>query len=151
VGIGAGAAVAGDRRVDQAGVGGEHGVGTEAEPLDGVGTEVGEEDVGGRQQLLHGRPARPIGVGEVEDDRPLAPVVEVERGARQVGPAPAGDRQHPPHRVAFGGFDLDDVGAPIGEHATGARPGHPHAQLDDPNPLQHGADPTRRVVGRWGG
>ena len=80
--VGTFAAVAGDARVDEFWMRGAHRVGSEAEAIDGVRAQVGEEDVGARQQLVHRRLTL-LGV-ELEHDRSLASVVEVERRARQV-------------------------------------------------------------------
>ena len=139
---GSAAAVAGDTGVHEARVGGEERLGPEPEAVDGVGSKVGEEDVSGGEQRVHRGSVLALGVGEVEDDGSLAPVVEVERRARQVGASTGGDREHPPHRIAGRCLDLDDVGTPVGEHATGAGPGDPYPHLDDADPLQHGGDPT---------
>ena len=63
----------------------------------------------------------------------LRAVVELEdRVVRHVA------AQHPlegPCRVTGRRFDLDDVGSPVGEDATGGGAGHPHADLDDANTL----------------
>jgi hypothetical protein len=95
------------------------------------GTNVGEEDVGAVDEL-----ERDIATGlrpKIEHDALLRSVVELEdRVVRHVA------TEHPlerSRRVAGGRLDLDDVGAPVGENATGRGPGHPHADLDDANTI----------------
>ena len=49
------------------------------------------------------------------------------------------EAEHPAERpagVTGRRFDLDDVGAPVGHDAAGRRSGHPHAELDNLDPVQ---------------
>src|SRR3546814_7930339 len=81
---------------------------------------------------------------QVEDDAALAAVVELEHGVVVDGAAE--ERPEGACRVAGGRFDLDDVGAPVGQQARRSRPGHPHAELHHPDALQRAA-PESRAVG----
>jgi hypothetical protein len=111
---------------------GEQGVGIETDAGQRRGPDVGEEHVGGGEQLHHRRLAL-VGL-EVEHDAALRAVVELER---RVGVQLAAEHlAEDARRVARGRLHLDDVGAPVGEDAAGGRPGHPHPQLDDTNPFQ---------------
>jgi hypothetical protein len=83
-----------------------------------VGKEVRDEDVGRREETIEHRP--PIVAAQVDGD---AAFVAVELFEQEVEVAGVGDQAHgldAPQRVAGRSFDLDDVGAPLGEHRGGA-------------------------------
>ena len=128
VGVRTPRAVSRDRRVDESGVDRHHLDRSEPEPVDGGRTEVGEEHIGVTDQVEHHAPA--LLVGQIGDDAPLAPVVEIER--RRLRLAVAGEkREDPPHRIALGRLDLDHLGSPVGQHPAGTGPGDPHPEFDD--------------------
>ena len=78
---------------------------------------------------------------EVEHDAALAAVVELEQRVDvEVAAEHALERSG---RIALGRLDLDDVGAPVGEDAARTRAGDPHAELDDPDPLERQVGPSR--------
>ena len=68
-------------------------------------------------------------VWKIQDHRPFAAIVELEQRARRLDLEP-----DVVHRaavcVASWTFDLDHVGAPVGEQRTGGRPGDPHREFD---------------------
>ena len=70
------------------------------------------------------------GLLEVADDAALVAVVGLEM--RRIEAALVGAI-----RIAAGTFDLDHVGAEIGEHHAGAGTGDERALLDDPHAAQH--------------
>ena len=81
---------------------------------------VGEKDVGGLRQLVDellaflGR--------DVDADGALAPVGVLDHRIDDRVELGAGDRKHAALRIAAHGMlDLDDVGAPVGQHGTGSR------------------------------
>ena len=107
-------------------------IGTEAEAVEGVGADVGDEHVGLVQEPLSELDAA-LG-REVEGDAALAPVVELEHGVDvQVA---AEHPLEPTGRVATGRLDLHDVGAPVRQDPRGAGTGHPDPELDDPYALE---------------
>src|SRR5206468_6915196 len=113
--VGAAPAVGGERAVDEAGEALGGGGRCQAEALQRLRPEVGDEDVGAVEQPVEDAPA---GVGgDVDGQRPLAPVGGHEGAVGGVG---VGPQRSPdgPHGVAAGGFDLDDVGPPIGQDAA---------------------------------
>ena len=126
LGIGAGLAEAGDGEVDEFGVFGGEGVVADAEAGGDAWAEAFDEDVG-----LEGEGAEDgfcLGVLEVELEGALAAVegkghgglgVVGEFGAEAAGP------------VAFGGFDLDDVGAVLGEEHGAVWGGDALAEVED--------------------
>src|SRR3546814_20670156 len=63
---------------------------------------------------------------QVEDDAALAADVELEHGVVVHGAAE--ERPECACRVAGGRFDLDDVGAPVGQQARRSRHRHPQAR-----------------------
>ena len=90
-------AVPADAAVDEARMAGHRGRGLEPEAIERVGAQVGEEDVGRRQQLLQPLPG--LRLAQVEDDAALAPVVLGERRVREVL-ADAEGAEGTAHRVA---------------------------------------------------
>jgi hypothetical protein len=94
-----------------------------------VGPKIGDEHVGLGQEVFEARPV--IVQPEIEDHAALAPVVEGKGGVREV----AGDPERAEdvaHRVACRRFDLDDIGAPIGQQCRCRRCCHPYPQLENP-------------------
>jgi len=74
-------------------------MGVQAEPAEGVGPDVGEEDVGPADQAL-GRLAG-FGLRQIEHNTALSPVVEGERRNRQVG-VEADGAEHGAERITGG-------------------------------------------------
>jgi len=133
-------AVAGQRGVDEPRVAGLQRGRVEAVALLAVDQQVAEEHVGPIGELAHDLGAlRPV---ERHRDRPLAPVVDVERVV-DVGRALRRARQAA-HDVTGQRFDLHHIGAHVGEQRAGARSRHPARDLDDAHPVQrsHRADCT---------
>ena len=100
-GVGTARPEAGDRAVDEAGVALTQRRVVGAERLGAAGPERGDHHVRARRQLVQAF-ARPLVAG-VEGDRPLAA-------------QPHGRGGQPAERVAARPFDLDHVGAVVGEH-----------------------------------
>ena len=138
--------VGGHRAVDQTGVAGGHRLGVEAHPLECARPHVRHEHVGLVDQAQRELTAL-VGT-DVEHDRALAAVVELERRVRwQLGPEHLPEL---PARVTGGRFDLDHVGAPVGEDHRRGRAGDPDPHLDDANTFhrpRHGA--SVGAVRRW--
>ena len=115
--------------VHEARVTGQQRVRIETDPGQGVGADIGDEYIGPIEQfegqflsLVH---------GQVDDNAPLAAVVEFEHGV--VGHVAAEHPLEASRRIAARWLDLDDVGTPVGQNASGSRAGHPHAQLHNTN------------------
>ncbi|MYE32798.1 MAG: hypothetical protein F4X80_09155 [Chloroflexi bacterium] len=90
---------------------------------------VGDEHVGTREQAEHSRAA--VVGGEVGGHAALVGVeVEEEAAALRVRLAVA-ERAHAAGVVPFGRFDLDHVGAEVGEELAAVRAGHPLREFDD--------------------
>ena len=92
-----------------------------------------DEHVGGLDELVE-HLATLVG-GEVEGDGALAPVVVLERRVRPARlQRPAREQ---PHRVGpRRALDLDDIRAPLREHAARHRHEREHRRVDDPDPLE---------------
>ncbi len=122
-------AVAAHAAVDEVGMAGDGGGRREVEPVERVGSEVADEHVRRRQQLLE---APAVGrVAQVEDDAPLPTVVEGEGRIGQVALHAEG-AEDGPHGIAGGGLHLDDVRPPVGQQRGRRRGGDPDAELDHP-------------------
>ena len=107
------------------------------QPLAGIGQEVGEEHVGLAHELV-AAPRAPPGMLEREADAALAPVgVLHERLERARGRAAGADVQAALGVAGDGVLDLDDVGAPVGEHRAGRGREGELRHLDDLHAL-HG-------------
>ena len=117
-----------DRAVDQPGIGGAEDIVRQSELLHDAGPIILEQDVGAREEPQHDGSAR-FGA-QVELNAALAAVVCDE--VRAVLPAP-----ETPERVALRGFDLDHVGAEIGQHQPRERCRDHRAELDDAHACQH--------------
>src|SRR3954471_11286715 len=125
VGIGAVAAVAGDRDVDEAGVDGSERFGAEPEPLGRARGEVLDEHVGPAHQGRNGRPA--VLALEVERYRLLRPV-EPDEVARQ----PADGLVVAAGEIAGAGtLDLDHSGSEISQLTRRERRGDGLLEGDD--------------------
>ena len=133
--------VAADAAVHETRVAFDRGRRLEAEPVEGVRAEVADEDVGGGEQLFETLPA--VGLPQVEHHAALAPVVEREGRVRHVA-VDAQRPEHLAHRIAGRCFDLDHVGAPVGQQGGRRRSGDPDAQLHDPQ-VGERREPRRRV------
>ena len=112
-----------DRRVARA----HRGV-VEPELVDCLRAHVVHERVRALEEAHHRLQA--AGVLEIEHDAALVAVVGEEDRAH-----PVVDRRRPgaAHRVAAGGFDLDDVGAQIAEHLGRDGAEQDGGEVDDPN------------------
>src|SRR6185437_7823806 len=71
---------------------------------------------------------------EIDDGAALSAVVESKR--RHLFSRGTHGREALPARVAGGGFDLDHLGAEVGQKGTGRGGGHPAAELHDAKPLE---------------
>ena len=134
--------------VDHVGVAGTDVVDVDAKARPHVGQVVGDEDVGALDQAVQQLTAA---VGrEVEGDRALPPVGDLEHEVHAAGAGHESRRHQTALRVAaLRVLDLDDVGAPLGEHRARDRHERPRRHLDDANSGQdvlHGIPPTRTVV-----
>src|SRR6185437_929329 len=98
-----------------------------AEPLRRAGPEVLDEDIRFADQAFED-PAVAV-VLQVESDATLVAVVGLE--VRRVSAALVAAVG-----IAVRALHLDDVGAEIGEHHSGARPGDERALLDDANAIE---------------
>lgn len=101
----------------------------EVEVVERVGPEVADEDVGGGQELLQGRPTGPG--PQVEDRTALPAVVECEGGIGDVVAQPDG-REDVAGRIAPRRLHLDHVRTPVGQEGGGGRCRDPDAQFDHP-------------------
>ncbi len=135
--------------VHEAGVARHRLGGLEAEPVECVGSQVGQEDVGRREQRVEAGPR--FGRAQVQHDAALAPVVLGEGGIREVLPDPE-RTERVAHRVAARWLHLDHVGAPVRQQRAGRRRRHPDAELHHPQPgqgresvLAHLATPLDRI------
>src|SRR3989441_512082 len=142
---GAARAKAVGRAVDEPGVDGAERLVLEAEPRRWSGPEVVQDDVGGRREPEQ-RAARG-GVLAVRDQAALVPVAgEVERRHAGVSGRPEAAR-----RVAFGGLDLDDVGAQVAEGLRGPGAEHDGRDVEDADAYErsgHVAPRPRSVPAR---
>ena len=96
----------------------------EAEPADDAGTKVLHDDVGAACQLFHDA-ASFIGA-EVERDRALAAVEDVEKTGKSVAAA-----AYVPLDVADQALHFDDGSALIGEQCSGQWPRNDGRQIED--------------------
>ena len=140
VSVGPGAAEPPGPTVDDRRVARAHRRVVEPEPVDRPRTHVVHERIRALEQAHHRFQA--AGVLEIEHDAALVAVVGEEDcphsilDRRRAGAA---------HRVAAGGFDLDDVGAQIAEHLGRDGTEQDGGEVDDPHPRE-GAGAGRFVV-----
>ena len=109
---------------------GVHGLVAEAEPLHHAGPERLDDDVGGREQPLE-HVAAVVGL-EVDRERTPAAVPDA---VAVVGA----------ERIAAGRFDLDHVGALLGEQQHAERTGDPPREIEDADTVEctgHDRDAT---------
>ena len=111
-----GLAVARDRAVDQfrieiaqAGV-------VQLQAPHHAGAEILDQNIGGRDQSAND--LDPVGRFQIEHQALLADIELAERSAAIVA-----HRRPRAHRLAFGGFDLDDLRAQVGQHPRAMRSG----------------------------
>ena len=124
-----GLAVARDRTIDEVGLRGlQHGV-VEPEAGHHAGAEILDHDIGGRDQAADDLDR--LGPLQVEDDALLAGVELAEGGAGAVA-----QRRARPHHVALGGFELDHLGAEIGQQPRAMRPGDRRREIHDPQAVE---------------
>ena len=126
--IGPRGAEARDRAMDESWIGGGEDIGRQAEPLHDTGPIIFEQNVGAREQLQHDASAR-FGT-QVELDTALSAIVCDE--VRAVLPAPEA-----PERIALRGFDLDHLGAEIGQHQAREWRRNHRTKLDDAYAFQN--------------
>ena len=119
-----GLAVAGDRAVDQFRIERVQRSVIELQPPHHAGTKILDQHVGVRDQPANG--FDPLRRFQIEHQAVLADIELAEGGAAIIAHRRAG-----PHRLAFGGFDLDDFGAHIGEHARAVRAGDRGRKIDN--------------------
>ena len=115
--VGAFGAVAIERNIDQ-GRGwssGEFFVG-QVEGFLAAGDQVGHEDIGFRGELVYGLDC--LGTGEIEGNRTLTPVIELEGVADGESLAEIGVPDLCAESVALQGFHFDNVGAHVGHHGA---------------------------------
>ena len=136
--VGTGLAEPRNRAVDEPGI--ERGEGFEAnsETVGGARLEALDHDVRDRGHLLERREA--LGRLQIERHRALVPVPQHERRALA-----AHERRRAAHVVpALGVFDLDNVGAVVGEDHRAVRAGEVDGEVQHPEVLQghgHGSAP----------
>ena len=146
-GIGTATAERGAPDVDDARVVGADALDVEPEAVDGAGSEVGGEHVGGRQQPREQVAA--LGLRQVEADGLLPPVGGLEeRVVAVVHVVEAGRDEAPvgiaPHRL----LDLHDGGTPLGEQRRGHRDEHVGGDLDDADAVERSGHRSGTSVGR---
>ena len=145
LGVRAGLAIAGDRAVDEPRIARLQLVVAEARADQRARPEVLDEHVRVLDQRVE---LGEIGlVLDVERDRPLVAVERGEVAGEHVIRAARALVQRRPaaHAVAaVGALDLDDVGAEIGEHHSGERPGGDLREFEDPEPLKRLCGHRRR-------
>ena len=122
-------AVAGDVRVDDAGVAPADRLIVEAELFQDALAGVGDHDVGLRDQLLQNLP--PLGGAQVQGDAALVGVGDVKERVFVVRGRHLQLRPEGAPVVALRRLDLDDVRAPVREHAAAGRRGDKACPLDD--------------------
>ena len=105
----------------------------QAEAVERVGTKVGQEHVGGSQELFECGAG--IVLAQVEHHAAL-PAVVLRKGRVGKVVADAERAEGAPHGIARGRLDLDHIGTPVGKESGGRRRGNPHAHLDDAQPGQ---------------
>ncbi len=125
LGIGPGLAESADVAADQPRVHRLQAVVRITEAIEHAGTEVADEHVGAADQRVEGAPAE----RRAQIDREAALVAVVAAEMRAVEAAAEAAEGVAAVRV----LDLDDVGAEVGEHHPGQRPGDHGRQLDDPD------------------
>ena len=120
----AGLAVAGDRAEDQFRVEFMQRSVVELQPPHHAGTKILDQHVRGRDQPANGFQA--LGRFQIQHQAVLADIELAEDGRAIVA-----DRRAGPHRLAFLGFDLDDLRAHIGEHSGTMRSGNGGRKIED--------------------
>ena len=131
LGVGPGLAVAADAHHHQTGIARRERLIAQTQALHHAGAVVFHQDVGARDQL-EGQFTSGGGF-QVQDHGAL-----VAQDGRRIQRDVADMLTHLAHRVALRGFDLDHVGAEIGQQARAGRAGDGGADLDD---LQAGQRP----------
>ncbi len=138
---GAGGAVARDRAIDDARVQRADGIVAEAEPFHHPGAEVLQHDIGPADEVAQGGA---VGfVLHVDLDRPLVAVDRVEDGAFAAD-ARIGQVEVARQVARAGAFDLDHIGAEVGEFQRGIGAGEELAEIQHAQAFQrqgqgHGA------------
>ncbi len=129
VGVGAVLAEAADRAVDQPRILGAQGLVVEAEATESADLEVLDQHVGTAGERADDG-ASLLGA-EVDGDRALAAIGGVEIGGIGAAVGVLDEGRPPCPRVVAGGrFDLDHLGAEIGEHLPRPRPGQHTGELE---------------------
>ena len=125
----AGLAIPGDRAVDETGVERAERLGAEAEAIHHAGAEVLHHHIGFGDKALHQRDR--LRILQIEREAAFAGIELPEVGA--VAGAQGGAHAHV---VAFGRFDLDDIGAEVGEQARAVRAGQHDREVEDADAIQ---------------
>ena len=103
----------------------------EAELLQAADLEVLNQHIGTRRKPPHDLPSA-LG-GEIGDDRALATIAGVEIRRRTLASGPDEGRAPATRIIALRAFDLDDVGAEIGQGLTDPGAGQDARELDHPD------------------
>ena len=90
-----------------------------------TGTKIFNENIGRRNEAANGFHA--LRRFQIEHTTVLADIELAERGAAVVAHGRTGS-----HRLAFSGFDLDDLRAHVGQHAGAMRPGNRGGEIEHP-------------------
>ncbi len=150
IGIGPAHAVAVTACVDQRRVALDHRVRVEAQPGQSPGPQVGEEHVGGLEQLVQHPQA--VLLLQVQGERALAAVGESDR---EVDPSPVGAdalRRQSAVRIALDALDAHDIGPPVGQHRPRHRNWGNDRGVDSRWPAHRGTGarrPRYRATGWW--
>ena len=146
VGVGALLPESADRQVDEPGMGFEQLGGVEAKARHGTGPEVLHDHIRGSDQRT--RRFQALRALDVQAQRTLAPVAGEESRRKPVARPP-----HIPNLIAPGGFDLDHLGALVGQdrprHGTrqhGREVHHPHAVQRAGHQRRHPVESQSRSI-----
>lgn len=117
-GVGSGLSESGHRAADQARIESRQRSVIDPELRQPSNLEILDEHIGALRKPAHDLPA--VFAGKAGDDRAFAAIEGVEASGIQRFAVPSANERRPPSArvAAVGGFDLDDVGAQVGEHLT---------------------------------
>ena len=119
-----GLAVSGDRAIDQLRIElMQRGI-VELQSPHHARAKILDQHIGGRDQPANR--FHSLGRFQIEHQAVLADIELAEGGAAIVA-----HRRTGPHRLAFGGFDLDDLRAHVGEHPRAMRSGNRGRKIED--------------------
>ena len=120
--------------IDDIGVDRLHRLIAKAKSLDASHTDIVDEDVGLFQQCL--KNGFVFGLFDVEVDRFFVAVERGENRPMLLGRRIAAMAHHVARRIALAIFDLDNLGAQVGQLHRGIRPKHDRGHVHDLNALQ---------------